>query len=263
MIAVLRIGVKVRPGLLMLCSIVLTDLLWGGLVVPPYIAFWIKELIKGKVCPNFEELRNSLWIIPYTTCFLATTGILAVISFDRYIAVAKAMQYKAFMNNRRALIAVSFVWFMSLAWGTWRKAEGVSSSLYAKAISFYFVCSSGTIIVIQVLTLFRLHSNNTAVANMTAETNRVNPAANAANAATERQLTVTTGYVVGVFGLTFIPLACTNIAIRMANLPVAINYLLFPLIVLVGTIGSSVNVLIYFRRNSRIRNKIINLFRCQ
>ena len=90
MIAVLRIGVKVRPGLLMLCCLTLTDVLCGGLVVPSQIAFWIKELIKGKVCPNFEELRNSLWIIPSVTCFFATTGILAVISFDRYIAVAKA-----------------------------------------------------------------------------------------------------------------------------------------------------------------------------
>ena len=129
------------------------------------------------------------------------------------------------MDNRRALVAVSFMWAFSLAWSIWSKVKPAESTWHLAVAALYFVCNCGFIIVMQVLTLFRLHSNNTAVANMTAETNRVNPAANAANTATERQLTVATGYVVGVFGLSWIPLACTIIIIQITKMPMAIAHL--------------------------------------
>ena len=90
-IGLLRSGIRsLRPGLLIVCSLAFSDLLWGATVALLKAAVRIRNLMNRNVCEVSSQIFQMVTTyteIPLTMCFLGTIGNLTVMSIDRYLDV--------------------------------------------------------------------------------------------------------------------------------------------------------------------------------
>lgn len=205
LITILRGGLRFRPGFLHLCSLTLTDVLWGGVVTPLYIRFRIAELIVGKVCFNRSDWDSPVMVVSFFLCLFAMVGTLGVMSVDRYLAVTKPLWYKATMKKQYAITASVAVWVTSIFLVVLKQVDSFPLSPVETFEGGYVISFSATVIVIQLCTLASLRKHNDSVAQKMEESARVNP--NLAFQAIERQLAATTRHVVSLLGLCIIPIA--------------------------------------------------------
>ena len=174
---VLRSSFRKRAAFLMLCSLTLSDFLWGGVVTPMYIFFRVEEFMRGRICGYDNDLNNYWYYIPLHLCLLGTIGNLAVISVDRYLAVAKAMWYKVSVKQRHAFVACACIWLFAILLLTF-KLIAVFPYKWIQIFEWCFMALvSATVVTVQLITMRFLWKHNSNVAEMTANT------ANAATAA--------------------------------------------------------------------------------
>ena len=96
-----------RPSLLMLCSLVITDLIYA--LFSLYVS--IKTVLSDHMClGDLGLIDTAIFIL----CMLATLGTLAVISRDRYLAVTKPWWYRYHVNTSRAIKMSSIPWIISV-----------------------------------------------------------------------------------------------------------------------------------------------------
>ena len=252
-VVLLRTGFKsIHPGLLMLCSLTLTDLFLGAIAGPIHSSFRIKHLLNSQVCEVYSEFTKTPFLEPTVISFVSTLLNLAIISIDRYFAVTKLNQYKFLVTRPRVLVTCSVVWLTSITLG-----------VLQSRLTFLIVCcgilSAFIIIFVQVLTLLHLHRHNNIVANMMQEGSQANPV-NFFNAVFERKLAKATTYVVVALGLVFIPAAIAIIMSVITNKPYIwlMNPVLFPLM----TLCSSINPIFYYRGNEIVKQGICKLLKC-
>lgn len=259
LIAILRGGLRIRPGFLLLCGLTLTDVLWGGLVTPVYIRFRVAELLNGKVCSNRSDWDSPLMVTSFFLCLFSTLGNLAVMSTDRYLAVAKPMWYKTAVTKQHAFCASGGVWLTSTAMVVLRQVHLFPINALEFFEACYLVVSSSAIIVVQLSTLVALRKHNNAVAQAMEGSARVNAVTR--NNITERQLAVTTRHVVSFLALIILPvgLLVGVSQILRWNFHIFVEPLFFP----IATLCSGINSVLYYRGNSQIKDGIIKLVKCQ
>ena len=260
-IALFRSGVKrLRPSLLMVCSLTLSDLIWGAYVSPLIAGFRIKHFLNTQVCDVYLELEDQPKDIPAAMYFLGTFGNLAIITVDRYLAVHYVVQYKYMVTRRRALIACCLVWLTTTTLVTVRQVSGYPAGVFHVLVAAFVVLSAAVIIVGQIMTLRHLRHHNSTIAEMIEEGGQANPV-NTANAAAERALTKATIYVVGLLALLFIPLISVTVTAFVIKKPLVklVEPILFPLI----TVFSGINPVLYYRGNAKVKEGIYKLVRCQ
>ena len=175
LIAILKGGIRIRPGFLLLCSLTLTDFLWGGLVTPVYLKFRFKEIVNGYFCANRSDWQDPLMVASFFLCLFGTVGSLAVISLDRYLAIAKAMWYKASVKLWHARIVCIGVWLLSSTIFTAKITRIVPRDAIEAVEAGYVIMSSCFTIIAQAFTLYALHKRNNIVAQITAPGARNNP----------------------------------------------------------------------------------------
>ena len=96
-----------RPSLLMLCSLSVTDLIYALFSLYVGIKTALSEhMCFGTVNPE-DRAMNVL-------CSLATLGMIAVISRDRYLAVIKPWWYRNHMTKSRAIKMLCIPWLVSV-----------------------------------------------------------------------------------------------------------------------------------------------------
>ena len=109
------------------------------------------------------------------------------------------------------------------------------------------------------MTIYWLRRHNNKVAEMRDQGIYTN-SADTVNAAIERKLSKTTAYVVGVLALVFFPIAIGMImtsVIKKQYLKL-VNPALIPL----ATICSSINPVLYYSENRRVRVEILKIIKC-
>ena len=95
-IALYRSGNKfIRPGLSMLCSLSITDLLWGATVAPVESGLRLKHLLNSQVCEMYSEFSKIPFISPPVVLYICTIFNLTIVSIDRFLAVKHFAQYRA------------------------------------------------------------------------------------------------------------------------------------------------------------------------
>lgn len=262
LIAILKGGIRIRPGFLLLCSLTLTDFLWGGLVTPVYLKFRFKEIVNSYFCANRGDWQDPLMVASFFLCLFGTVGSLAVISLDRYLAIAQAMWYKVSVKLWHACFVCIGVWLLSSSIIAAKITRFVPrDAIEAVEAGYVIICSCFTIIA-QVLTLYVLHKHNKSVAQLNAGTTpgvENNPAC--ITAAIERKLTVTTSWVVGELVLILIPCAIVVIISKVTNIP--FSMLMEPLFFPLSSLVSSVNPILYHQKNPQLRQGMSNLLKCQ
>ena len=87
-IALYRSGNKfIRPGLSMLCSLSITDLLWGATVALVESGLRLKHLLISQVCEMYSEFSKIPFISPPVVLYICTIFNLTIVSIDRFLAV--------------------------------------------------------------------------------------------------------------------------------------------------------------------------------
>ena len=258
LVTILRGGLRFRPGFLYLCSLTLTDVLWGGVVTPLYIRFRIEELIAGEACFNRSDWDSPVMVVSFFLCLFAMVGTLGVMSVDRYLAVIKPWWYKAAMKMQYAITASFAVWVTSTFLVVLRQVKLFPRRAVETFEGGYMICFSAIVIAIQLCTLAALRKHNNAVAQKMEESSRVNP--NLASQEIERQLAATTRHVVSLLGLCIIPIA---ILVGLSNV-LQREFVLFvePFYFPVASLCSSMNPVLYYKGNSVIREGIKKLVNC-
>ena len=259
LITILRGGLRIRPGFLLLCSLTLTDVLWGGLVTPVYVRFRVAELLNGKVCSNRSDWDSPLMVTSFFLCLFSTLGNLAVMSGDRYLAVSKPMRYKATVTKEHAMCASGAVWLTSTAIVVLRQVHLFPQRALELFEACYVVVSSFAIIAVQLSTLVVLRKHNNAVVQAMEESARVNAVTR--NNTVERQLAVTTRHVISFLALIIVPV---GFLVGLSQI-LSWNFHIFfePLFFPIATLCSGVNAVLYYRGNSQIKDGIIKLLKCQ
>ena len=259
LIAILRGGLRIRPGFLMLCSLTLTDVVWGGLVTPMYVRFRVVELLDGKVCLNRSDLDESpLMAVVFFLCLFSTQENLGVMSVDRYLAVAKPMWYKATVTKQHAIFASGGVWLAAMTMAIQREVNVFPRKPLEKFEAFFVTLSSSLVIPVQILTLVTLRKHNNAVAQVMEESARVNPVT--VNNAIERQLTAITRHVVCLLALFTIPMA--SLVGLSLILGLKVNEFVKPFFIPITTLCSGINPVLYYRGNAQIKEGIAKLVNC-
>lgn len=113
LITILRGGLRFRPGFLHLCSLTLTDVMWGGVVTPLYIRFRVAELIVGKVCFNRSDWDSPVMVVSFFLCLFAMVGTLGVMSVDRYLAIVVQSYNEEAVRHYCFCCSVGYVHFLS------------------------------------------------------------------------------------------------------------------------------------------------------
>lgn len=255
---ILKCRLQIRAGLVTLCSLTLTDLLWAALVVPLFLSFRVAEFVTGKACANRSDWDSPLMVSSFFLCTFSTVGTLGVMSMDRYLAVSRPMWYKSAVSKRHTIYACCGVWFGSLSIVILKQVALFPRKIVELLEACYVVPIASLIIIFQVMTLVQLHRHNNAVANMN------EGGGQAQNAtfvnATERHLAVVTLHVVGLLGLVIIPIGLSVVlsSILEIKLTTFTEPLYFPL----ATLLSGINPILYYRGNPQIRDGIAKLVKC-
>ncbi|XP_029180038.2 cannabinoid receptor 1-like [Acropora muricata] len=254
-----RSGIRsLSPGLLMMCSLTLSNLLWGLTLGPMNAGFRMKHFTDNQVCEVYSELANLPREVLLFTYFLSTFGNFAVITVDRFFAVRYTLQYKLIMCRRRAIVACSLVWLISLTVAVSREIISVPQALVHVLALVFVLVSTSIIIIGQILTLWYLHRHNNMVSTLM-QGNGQNPV-ETANVATERELTKTTVYVIGVLAIMFIPGAiCIAVAVLAVKKP--IYYLVVPILPTLVTLYTGIDPIFYFRGNRKVREGILSILK--
>ena len=261
-VALLRSGIKsIRPGLLMLCSLSFTDLLRSATSTFTVCAFRLKHLLNNQVCQVYSEIETMPMFSATTITFLGTILSLTIISIDCYVAVRSFTQYKFWVTWHRALVACIAVWTVSITSGFVREVAGQQSTLKNVLLPAISIPSVAIIVILQIMTIRLLRRHNRAVADMMEEGNAANPTANTANAAIERRLSKIATNVVGVLALIFVPVAFINILTVVTKTKYI--ELLGPVLSPLTILWSSINPVLYYRGNEKVKQVIVRLVKCQ
>jgi len=259
-IAIFRSGINsIRPGLLMLCSLSLTDLLWGA-TASVESGFRIKHLTNIQLCEAFSEIREYPISAFVTMAFAGTVLNLAIISIDRYLAVKTFVRYRSLVTRRRALVACSVVWVISITLATISQVGAIQLQLLGFLTFGLVILSAAVIIIFQILTFCRLRHHNNNVAEVMAEGNQAS-SVESANARIERQLAKTATYVVGMLALVVVPVSCA-IVITFITKKAYIR-LMNSVVFFLLTLCSCVNPVLYYRGNEKVKQGITKLLKCQ
>ena len=260
-IALFKSGIKsIRPGLLMLCSLTLTDFLWGATFAPMVSGFRLKHLLSSQVCEVYSEMSKVPLLGLRAMLFAGTLLNLAIISVDRYLAVKTFVQYKLWVTRHRALVVCIVVWVVSITLGTLRQVSGLQSHFLNYLVSGVVIIVAAVIIVFQTMTLRLFRRHDKIVAAMKTEGNQASPA-DTANSAIERQLAKTTACVVGMLALCAIPGAIFLVISAITKKPY--TQLGSPVVSLAATLCSCINPVLYYRGNEKVKREILKLVKCQ
>ena len=142
LVAILRTRSIQHPSMLLLGSLSITDVIWAILNVFQNIKFFVFK----NLCPKetvVEEFFAGL------LCFFSTLGSLAMISYDRLLAVSNPLRYRSQATRSRTIKQIAMVWIISLILaviGSARNHFPAVSSKFSFLGSAVSICYALTII---------------------------------------------------------------------------------------------------------------------
>ena len=245
----------------MLCSLSFTDLFRSVIVALAFLFIRLRHLLNSQVCQVYSEIETMPWASCALITYIGTILNVTIISVDRYLAVRSVCQYRFWVTRRRALFACTVVWVVSIAVAIGKQVAGQDSYLKNILLPAISIPSGVTVIILQIKTVRLLRRHNKTVADIMDEGHQTQHAASTVNAATERRLSKITTYVVGGLALIFIPVIV--IFLLMLVTKTKLFKLFGPLLTPLFMLWSSVNPVLYYRGNEKVKQGIFRLLKCQ
>ena len=250
--AVLRSPSIHRPSLLFLCSLSMTDVVWAVFSLYKNI----QSFVSVETCP--KEVKGSGEFFPYFTSAYSTLGNLALISFDRLLALSKPLWYRARVTRAYTIKQILFVWMVS----------GILAGFRATAISFpsltlesrlggllWFAVCVSTIIFCYISILNTNRRNRVVIAQYNGDIRAI--------LVREKRVAKTVGLILAVLCCTFLPAFTVPVVLNLWGFsdeeitPLRLFYLLFV------TLNGLMNPILNYSRNQEVRLAVRKIIRCQ
>ena len=241
-----------RPSLILLCSLSMTDLTWAVFALYKNI----QALTSKDICP--KELKGRAEWFTYLTTGLSTLGNLAVICFDRLLALSKPLWYRTSVTSSRAIKQILLVWLVSLiSAGIAAASHSFPSLAFLKRwiILFWYVACSSTIICSCTGTLIANRRHRVAMVQYNGEMH--------ATIKREKRVANTVGLILMALCFTLLPAMLTPIVLltlgysRNDTIPLRSFY------AILGNLNSLLNPLLNYGRNEEVRMAVRMIIRCQ
>ena len=124
-----------EPLSLLLGCLAVCDMLIGVIVQPSYVSFRLSE--------NRDNFVPCLVRMTYSTSFFICYGVsfltLNAISYERYMALALHLRYKALVTKRRILMLAALIWILNTSL-TCLQWAGINTTVRAIHLTLWFVC---------------------------------------------------------------------------------------------------------------------------
>ena len=242
---------------LLISSVSIADLLIALLNEP------LQIIVVIMVCniKDESELLKSFWskacsMSGFTGYLFATASVLSVagVTMDRFVYIVFPYKYERFFTKKRAYVYLAITWVTSFAFGL-----GTSYFLDVMMLSkcFFGLVMSSTIVSF---------SANLYFYKMTLIKTQQMPTMNSAvmtGMKHQRQLSFTILLIAIAFGVLWLPHAFIELFIRVLGPPYKPAFQAgYWWTLCISSLNSSVNVLIYAKKNITLRNEILKVFRC-
>ena len=124
-----------EPSNLLLGCLGVCDLLVGVIVQPSYVSFRLSENRDHFVHCSVRMIYSTSFFVCYGVSFL----ILNAICYERYLALALHLRYKALVTKRRILMLAALIWILN-TFLTCLQFAGINTTVRAIHLTFWFVC---------------------------------------------------------------------------------------------------------------------------
>ena len=239
-----------RPSMLFLCSLSISDAIWATMSAINNAKFFIFK----NFCP--KELI-AVEVFAAALCFYSTIGSLAVISYDRLLAVSSPLRYRSHATRSLAIKQIILVWvigaILSLLVAIARQSDSAllfSILLYIEgALSFcYVLLIIGCHIGILIASYRHGASLHLYGGPMRTVLER------------EKKVANTVGLILLVLCFCLLPaVMAPNVVYQIAGIdPREVTAFYFIFITLNGLL----NPLVYYGRNEDVRTAVRSLIRC-
>lgn len=236
-----------EPSNLLLGCLAACDMLVGVIVQPSFVSFRLSENRDHFVPCSVRIIYSTSFFICYGVSFL----ILNAISYERYMALALHLRYKALVTKRRILMLAAFIWILNTSL-TCLQFAGINTTVRAIHLTFWFLClvTSG-LLQFKIVGIVRRHHG---------EIRRQEIQLNSHVHGYRRQLklAVNIAYIVGIYVFLNLPvlIVTTYHQIVQGNLS---SYNYYSWAETVALLNSSLNPIVCCWRSRNIRKAILKL----
>ena len=219
-------------------------MLVGVIVQPSYVSFRLSE--------NRDNFVPCLVRMTYSTSFFICYGVsfltLNAISYERYMALALHLRYKALVTKRRILMLAALIWILNTSL-TCLQWAGINTTVRAIHLTLWFVCllTSG-LLQFKIVGIVRRHHDE-----IRRQEIQLNSYANSYRR--QLKLAVNIAYIVGIYIFFNLPVlvVTTYHQIVQGNLS---SYNYYSWAETVALLNSSLNPIVCCWRSRNIRKAI-------
>ncbi|XP_044165154.1 cannabinoid receptor 2-like [Acropora millepora] len=241
-----------RPSMLFLCSLSISDTIWAIMAAINNTKFFIFK--NSHFCP--KELIE-IEIFAVSLCFYSTLGSLAVISYDRLLAVSSPWRYRSHSTRSLAIKQIILVWVIAAIFSVplaiaWQNDSALLFSIVAyiqAALSFSYAL---TIIVCYIGVLIANCRHGASMHLYGGPMRTV--------MAREKKVANTVGLILLVLLFCFVPAVMAPTVVHetfgIDPREAAPFYFIFV------TLNGLLNPLVYYGRNKDVRTAVRSLIRC-
>ena len=241
-----------RPSMLFLCSLSISDTIWAIMAAINNTKFFIFK--NSHFCP--KELIE-IEIFAVSLCFYSTLGSLAVISYDRLLAVSSPWRYRSHSTRSLAIKQIILVWVIAAIFSVplaiaWQNDSALLFSIVAyiqAALSFSYAL---TIIVCYIGVLIANCRHGASMHLYGGPMRTV--------MAREKKVANTVGLILLVLLFCFVPAVMAPTVVHetfgIDPREAAPFYFIFV------TLNGLLNPLVYYGRNEDVRTAVRSLIRC-
>lgn len=236
-----------EPSNILLGCLALCDMLVGVIVQPSYVSFRISENLGNFVPCSVRMTYSTSFFICYGVSFLTLNAI----SYERCMALALHLRYKALVTKRRILMLAALIWILNTSL-TCLQWAGINTTVRAVHLTLWLVCllTSG-LLQFKIVGIVRRHHDE--IRRQEIQLN-----SNANSYRRQLKLAVNIAYIVGIYIFFNLPvLVITSYhQIVQGNLS---SYNYYSWAETMALLNSSLNPIVCCWRSRNIRKAIFKL----
>ena len=242
-----------RPSMLFLCSLSISDAIWAITSAINNAKFFIFK----NLCPKES---NAVEIFAAILCFYSTIGSLAVISYDRLLAVNNPWRYRSQATKSLAIKQIILVW----AIGAILSVPGAIAWQIESALLLSIVLYIGAALsCCYILTIIGCHIGILIASCRHGSSMHLYAGPMRTVLEREKKLANTVGLILLVLFFSFVPaVIAPNVLYQIVGIdPIGANPLR-PFYHTFITLNGLLNPLVYYGRNEDVRTAVRSLMRC-
>ena len=233
-----------EPSNLLLRCLAISDMLVGIIVQPSYVTFRLGENRDGFVPCAVRLIYSTSFYLCYGVSFLTLNAI----SYERYLALALHLRYKALVTKRRIVMLVVLIWILN-TFLTLLQFAGINTSIRAIHLTLWFVCllTSG-LLQFKIVGIVRRHHDD--IRRQEIQLN-----SHAHSYRRQLKLAVNIAYIVGIYGFLNLPVLVVTTYHQIVRGSLS-SYNYYSWAETVALLNSSLNPLVCCWRSKNIRKAI-------